>query len=117
MRVDLRPTLEPVGVRLITGIATGVDVGGRQLLLMEGAVPFDRLVLATGSTLARPPIQGAEHMFDVDSYAGAIRLEEHLRQGNRVNERVTNCESAESMAPLDSHEGRAMTGTAADGTA
>src|SRR3954470_5335450 len=79
MRIDLRPTLEPVDVRLITGSAMGVDVPGKHRLLTEGSVPFDRLVLATGSSLARPPIPGAEHLFDVDSYAGAIRLEAHLR--------------------------------------
>ena len=79
MRVDLRPTLEPVGVRLITTVVTGVDSVERRLLLADGSLPFDRLVLATGSTLARPAIDGAEHMFDIDSYAGAIRLEQHLR--------------------------------------
>ena len=79
MRVDLRPTLEPVGVRLITAVVTGVDSVERRLLLADGSLPFDRLVLATGSTLARPAIDGAEHMFDIDSYAGAIRLEQHLR--------------------------------------
>lgn len=79
MRVDLRPTLEPAGVRLITGFATGIDSVGRRLLLADGSVPFDRLVLATGSTLGRPEIEGAGHMFDIDSYTGAIRLEQHLR--------------------------------------
>jgi NADH:ubiquinone reductase (H+-translocating) len=79
MRVDLRPTLEPVGVRLITTVVTGVDSVERRLLLADGSLPFDRLVLATGSTLARPAIDGAEHMFDIDSYAGAVRLEQHLR--------------------------------------
>jgi NADH:ubiquinone reductase (H+-translocating) len=79
MRVDLRPTLEPAGVQLVTAVATGVDDVGRRLLLGDASVPFDRLVLATGSILARPAIDGADHMFDIDSYAGAIRLDEHLR--------------------------------------
>lgn len=79
MRVDLRPTLEPAGVRLVQAVVTGVDSVERRLLLADGSVPFDRLVLATGSTLARPAIDGAEHLFDIDSYAGAIRLEQHLR--------------------------------------
>jgi len=78
MRVDLRPTLEPAGVRLVTNVVIGVDNARRRLLLADGSVPFDRLVLATGSSLARPPVDGAEHMFDIDSYAGAIRLEQHL---------------------------------------
>ena len=79
MRVDLRPTLEPAGVRLITAVVTGVDSVGRRLLLADGSVTFDRLVLSTGSILGRPAMDGAEHMFDIDSYAGAIRLEQHLR--------------------------------------
>jgi NADH:ubiquinone reductase (H+-translocating) len=79
MRVDLRPTLEPAGVRLVTAVVTGVDSVERRLLLADGSVPFDRLVLATGSTLARPAIGGAEYMFDIDTYAGAINLEQHLR--------------------------------------
>jgi NADH dehydrogenase len=79
MRVDLRPTLEPAGVRLVQAVVTGVDSVERRLLLADGSVSFDRLVLATGSTLARPVIDGAEHMFDINSYAGAIGLEQHLR--------------------------------------
>jgi NADH dehydrogenase len=79
MRVDLRPTLEPAGVHLITAVITGVDSIGQRLLLADGSVMFDRLVLATGSTLERTAMDGAEHMFDIDSYAGAIRLEQHLR--------------------------------------
>ncbi len=79
MRIDLRPTLDAAGVRLIFGVATGIDSVRRQLLLTDGAVPFDRLVLSTGSVLERPAIEGAEHLFDIDSYAGAVRLERHLR--------------------------------------
>jgi NADH dehydrogenase len=79
MRVDLRPTLEPAGVRMLTGVVTGLDSPRRRLLLAEDFVPFDRLVLATGSTLARPAIDDAKHMFDIDSYRGAISLEQHLR--------------------------------------
>ena len=79
MRVELRPTLEPAGVRLVTGVVAGVDSSRQRLLLVEGLVPFDRLVLATGSTLARPAIDGARHLFDIDGYEGAIHLEQHLR--------------------------------------
>jgi NADH dehydrogenase len=35
-------------VRVLLGEATGVDVAGRRLLLDEGVVPYDLLVLATG---------------------------------------------------------------------
>jgi NADH dehydrogenase len=79
MRVDLRPTLEAAGVRLLIATVTGVDVAGRRLILADGELPYDRLVLATGSFMPRPAIYGAERMFDIDSYAGAVRLDQHLR--------------------------------------
>lgn len=79
MRVDLRPTLEPAGVRLVTGTASGIDTTGRRLMLEEGWLSYDRLVLATGSTLGALAIDGAERAFDIDCYANAVSLEQHLR--------------------------------------
>lgn len=41
--------------------ATGIDPLGRRVLLADGeAVPFDRLLIATGAEPVRPPIPGAE---------------------------------------------------------
>ncbi|HEX4893237.1 MAG TPA: FAD-dependent oxidoreductase [Hyphomicrobiaceae bacterium] len=79
MRVDLRPTLDAAGVGFRTGMATGIDSTARKLILRDGSASYDRLVLATGSSLRRPAIEGAEWLFDIDSYEGAIRLERHLR--------------------------------------
>ena len=40
---------------------------------------YDRVVLAAGSRLVHPDIPGlAQYAFDVDSYAGACRLQDHL---------------------------------------
>ena len=42
-------------------------------------IGYDRLVLATGSELNRPPIPGlAEHAFSIDQVADAAALEAHL---------------------------------------
>lgn len=79
MRVDLRPTLDAAGVGFRTGMATGIDSTARKLILRDGSASYDRLVLATGSSLRRPAIEGAEWLFDIDSYEGAIRLERRLR--------------------------------------
>jgi NADH:quinone reductase (non-electrogenic) len=85
VRVALNAVLEPIAVRRIEGVATGIDHRRRVVpvkLTDSGAVAdlsYDRLVLATGSALARPPIPGlAEHAFDVDTYGGAERLAGHL---------------------------------------
>ncbi|MBC7037455.1 FAD-dependent oxidoreductase, partial [Salmonella enterica subsp. enterica serovar Enteritidis] len=44
----------------------------------------DRLVLALGSEVMRPEIPGlAEHAFDVDTYAAALRLRDHLNSLGR----------------------------------
>jgi NAD(P)H-nitrite reductase large subunit len=48
-------------VTLKQGRATQVDTAGRQVILEDGSgVPFDRLLIATGSSPATPPIPGIE---------------------------------------------------------
>lgn len=82
-RVALDSVLGPVGVRRIEGDVTGVDVAARTVAYEAGgtaqSIAYDRLVFALGSCLARPPIPGlGEHGFDVDTYAGAERLNTHI---------------------------------------
>jgi len=48
-------------ITLRQGRATQVDTAGRQVILEDGSgVPFDRLLIATGSSPATPPIPGIE---------------------------------------------------------
>jgi NAD(P)H-nitrite reductase large subunit len=48
-------------ITLKQGRATQVDTAGRQVILEDGSgVPFDRLLIATGSSPATPPIPGIE---------------------------------------------------------
>lgn len=82
-RVALDNVLAPVGVRRLQGSVTGIDVANRAVSYeADGAaqhIGYDRLVFALGSKLARPPVPGlAEHAFDVDTYAAATRLNEHI---------------------------------------
>ena len=83
VRVPLADVLEPIGVDRIIGDIGGIDVAARQVACDVGGVSrtlqYDRLVLAIGSTLLRPPIPGlAEHGFDIDTYAAAERLQAHI---------------------------------------
>lgn len=75
--------LDPVGVSHGLGEVEAVDPARREISLVTGSgeetLGYDRLVLALGSEVMRPDIPGlAEHAFDVDTYAAALRLEDHL---------------------------------------
>jgi NADH:ubiquinone reductase (H+-translocating) len=43
-------------------------------------MPYDRLVLAAGSRLVPPAVDGAEHLFDVDTLPSAAALHSHLQR-------------------------------------
>lgn len=75
--VPLDDVLEPVGVKRVEGDVTGFDFDAKQVSVGSIALPYDRLVFALGSQLARPAF--AANTFDVDTYAGAARLDAHLR--------------------------------------
>ncbi len=83
IRVPLPDVLEPIGVRLLMGDVLGIDFAAQTVAVDDGrgrqAVPYDRLVFALGSQLVRPNIPGlAEYGFDVDTFTGASKLDEHL---------------------------------------
>ncbi|MDR5782802.1 FAD-dependent oxidoreductase [Caballeronia sp. LZ065] len=81
--VQLDTVLGPAGVRLIQAKATDIDSANRRVTVAQDGtsetLDYDRLILAAGSVLVRPPIPGLEHhSFDVDTYASACRLQAHL---------------------------------------
>lgn len=80
-RIPLAELLDPVGVRHRVALVTGIDTAARSVTTATGAAyRYDRLVLASGSRVARPDVPGlARFGFDVDSYDGAVALEQHLR--------------------------------------
>ncbi|MGE8504420.1 NADH dehydrogenase FAD-containing subunit [Ectopseudomonas oleovorans] len=81
----LGPLFEAVGVQFIQGSATRIDAAGKRVIYRNAAgaqaeLHFDRLILASGSQVARPPLAGIDRFaFDVDSLESAQRLEAHLQ--------------------------------------
>lgn len=81
--LPLPQLLDPIGVSHGLGEVEAIDPVRREISLVTGSggetLGYDRLVLALGSEVMRPDIPGlAAHGFDVDTYAAALRLEEHL---------------------------------------
>ncbi len=80
-RIPLDQVLRPVGVRRIEAEVTDIDFARRRVLCagIADPVPYDRLVFALGSRVARPPLPGlAAHAFDVDTYDAGCRLNAHI---------------------------------------
>src|SRR5581483_8973709 len=77
--------LKAIDVVYVQGAAETIDTKARAVHVVtdKGAgekLPYDRLVIATGSRLFRPNIPGlAEHSFSVDSLADAMALDRHLQ--------------------------------------
>lgn len=85
LRVPLDDVLAPIGVRHLAGRVTAIAPDRRAVTVQPTAgaedpivLPYDRLILAAGSALRRPPIPGAETTFDVDTFEGARTLAAHL---------------------------------------
>jgi NADH dehydrogenase len=83
VRVPLADVMGPIGVDVTVGEVTGFHSARHEIACrIDGrvaALPYDRLVVALGSELVRPPIPGLrEHGFDIDTYDAATRLSVHL---------------------------------------
>ena len=81
---DLRDILEPLGVAHVEARAAKVDAAEQAVALVDrdGAqqrVRYDRLILATGSQLVRPPIDDT-HLHDIDTLSGAEALDRRLHE-------------------------------------
>jgi sulfide:quinone oxidoreductase len=69
------------GIRLVTEAAIGIDPGERTVRLASGtALPYDYLVLATGSRTVMEEVPGAGDAHDFYTMSGAIRLHRALEQ-------------------------------------
>lgn len=85
MAAPLHGLFDAVGVNFVRGTAHRIDadhkeVGYRDASGNQATLNYDRLVLATGSQLVRPDLEGMlEHAFDVDEIEQATRLEAHLK--------------------------------------
>ncbi|SIR18027.1 NADH dehydrogenase [Pseudomonas sp. B10] len=84
MYAPLDALFDAVGVRFVKGTAESIDARARRIGYRDeagrpGELAYDRLVLASGSQLARPPVPGLkEHAFDVDQIESSACLERHL---------------------------------------
>lgn len=74
--------LDPAGVAHIATVVTAIDTDARTVTTSTGATHrYHRLVLASGSHVVKPAIPGLrEFGFDVDTYDGALALEQRLRR-------------------------------------
>jgi NADH dehydrogenase len=85
MKAPLGELFEAVGVKFVKGAADKIDVAAKRVDYtgadgVQGALNYDRLVLATGSSVVRPKLAGIdEHAFDVDRIEEAARLEAHIK--------------------------------------
>jgi len=84
LTAPLLDVLKVVEVAYVQGRAETIDTKARSVGLVTAdgenkTLPYDRLVVATGSRLFRPNIPGlAEHGFSVDQLDDAIALDRHL---------------------------------------
>nr|WP_246356545.1 FAD-dependent oxidoreductase [Pseudomonas gingeri] len=85
-RLTLESVLSPIGVKIVSGRATGIDTTLKSVTVSDCTVArhlsYDKLIVASGSHLIRPDTPGvADHTQDIDTYASAIRLQEHNQAG------------------------------------
>ncbi|QOZ23576.1 NAD(P)/FAD-dependent oxidoreductase [Bradyrhizobium sp. CCBAU 51753] len=84
LTAPLLDVFNAIDVVYVQGSAEAVDTKARTVQIVTAkdarkTLPYDRLIVATGSQLFRPNVPGlAEHGFSVDSLEDAIALDKHL---------------------------------------
>jgi NADH dehydrogenase len=79
LAVDLLPLLHKVDINFVRDEATQLETTAQTVTLASGErLAYDRLVVATGSRMRRPPVTGAETAFSVDTQAEAIAFDRRL---------------------------------------
>ena len=77
--VALQPLLDVVDVDFRHGRVSEIDVVARTVGLESAdSATFDRLVVATGSRMTRPPIPGIDEAFSIDTLDEAVAFDEAL---------------------------------------
>ncbi|WP_047605187.1 NAD(P)/FAD-dependent oxidoreductase [Pseudomonas putida] len=84
LAAPLQALFDAVNVRFVQGTAYHIDeaarrVGYRTRSGTRCTLPYDRLIMACGSELERPDMDGIKHAFDVDKLDSAASLETHLK--------------------------------------
>lgn len=78
---------ESLRIDLVYGRASSLDTSAKRVTLLGGdTIDYDKLLIATGSTASRPPIDGIDldKVFNCWSLADAHRIVENTREGSRV---------------------------------
>lgn len=79
--VDLLPLLGKAAVAFAEGEAVALDTAAKSVTLTSGErLAYDRLIVATGSRMRRPPVPGAEAAFSVDTQEEAIVFDRRLSE-------------------------------------
>jgi len=79
--------LEKNDVELLVSEVTSIDRDSKVVITQDGQLSYDRLILATGSTPAKPPIPGIdlEGVFDIRKDVAYLRtLQQHLQEAKDV---------------------------------
>jgi len=85
MAPRLDALFEAVSVRHVPGLVELIDINGHTIEVVgkrgsDSTLGYDRLILASGSSLFMPDIPGlSEHAFNVDQLDGATALDAHLQ--------------------------------------
>ena len=90
--LPLAALLDPVGIRHVVAEVSAIDPVKQEVTITSThgdeirreILSYDRLVLTLGSELVRPPLPGFDACFDVDTYASAVRLNNHLAALGRI---------------------------------
>lgn len=81
LAVDVLPYLDKVDVNFVRGEAVGLDTAAKIVSLDDGTcLTYDRLIVATGSRMCRPPVPGAADAYSVDTQAEAITFDRRLKE-------------------------------------
>jgi len=81
LAVDILPHLRKLDIGFVRGEAVGLDAAAKIVTPAIGnCLAYDRLVVATGSRMRRPPVPGAEAAFSVDTQAEAVAFDKRLAE-------------------------------------
>lgn len=82
MHFELGKYLKPLGVHQVVGRAEVIDPEKNEVVVSTGEatrlLKYDYLILAAGASLQMPDLPGIGHVFAVDSFDNAKRLEDHI---------------------------------------
>jgi len=70
-------------IKYVAGIANKIDVHSRRVIYtaaqgIKSWISYDKLILATGSHVVRPNLEGVEHAFDVNPTDTSACMEKHF---------------------------------------